>query len=335
MSAGGLAPAFKPLKMTASGPTRLKPKPLHQGDTIGLVSPASIVGDDEAYDDVVETIKQLGYKIKEGANARKKYGYFAGTDEQRAADLNAMFFDPEVDAIMPFRGGWGSNRILDFIEFDLIRNHPKILVGFSDITSLLLAIYAKTGLITFHGPVAKSIWTRFTMKHFRKMLDATTLASITTHTVEFSKDYRSISTIRPGKATGSLLGGNLSVLTAMIGSDYLPDWKNSILFLEDVGEDIYRIDRMLTQLKISGILDQLSGFIFGQCTNCDVSEKHKFTLEQILDHHIKPLEIPAFTGALFGHIDHMVTLPVGAKTKIDAESGIITLSEGVVSYQSR
>lgn len=307
--------------------TLLKPGPLHLGDTIGLVSPASIVGDDKDYDKVIETIRNLGYKVKEAPHARDKFGYFAGEDNIRAKDLNTMFDDPSVDAIMAFRGGWGCNRILDYLDFELIRKHPKMLIGYSDITSLLLAIYAKTGLATFHGPVATSTWTKFTMSHFRRAVSSFEPLVLRGSSGVKSADYQSIETLRKGRAKGRLLGGNLSVLTSMVGSDYLPDWKGNILFLEDVGEDVYRIDRMLTQLKLAGILEQLSGFIFGQCTGCDTADQYRFTLGQILKQHIRPLEIPAFSGAIFGHIDDMVTLPVGLEVEMESGSGSITYQE--------
>lgn len=298
------------------------------------MSPASIVGNDEKYDEVAERIKQLGFNVKEGKHARAKFGYFAGKDKQRAQDLNTMFADPEVDAIMPFRGGWGANRILDFIDYELIANHPKILVGYSDITSLLLAIYAKTGLITFHGPVAKSIWTYFTAGQFQKILSRAGKHSLKRPAGDQYEQYSPLTTITSGTASGRLVGGNLTVLTAMIGSDYLPDWNGKILFLEDVGEDIYRIDRMLTQLKLSGVLDQISGFIFGQCTGCAHSEPRGFTLNEILNQHIQPLGIPAYSGALIGHIDDMQTLPVGLSVKINAENGTISFEESALRTEA-
>jgi muramoyltetrapeptide carboxypeptidase len=151
--------------------------------------------------------------------------------------------------------------------------------------------------------------------------------TLTTPDKSFCEDCDKLSIITPGEAEGRLLGGNLSVLTAMIGSDYLPEWNNSILFLEDVGEDIYRIDRMLTQLKMSGILDQISGFIFGQCVNCERANSYSLTLRQVFDDHIKPLGIPAFSGAMFGHTSQMITLPVGLPATMDAQLGTIQLKE--------
>lgn len=307
--------------------TVIKPRRLQKGGTIGIISPSSRLPGLKQYDRIVNQVKSLGYGVKEGANARNRYGYLAGSDEERAADLNAMFADDTVDAILPFRGGWGGNRILGMVDYDLIANNPKILVGFSDITSLLLAIYAKTGLITFHGPVGKSDWTDYTLTHFERMLSGQQATTIGIPENSSCNDCRELSVITPGTTKGTLLGGNLSVLTAMIGSDYLPDWQESILFLEDVGEDIYRIDRMLTQLKISGILEQLSGFIFGQCVNCDRANDYSLSLQQVFEDHIKPLGIPAFSGAMFGHISDMVTLPVGLEARMDAKAGTIHFEE--------
>lgn len=304
----------------------IKPNKLQKGDTLGLISPGMILPERERYGEIIEQVKKMGFNVKEGANARNRYGYLAGTDKERVEDLNAMFADDSVDAILPFRGGWGCNRILNLIDYQAIRDNPKILVGFSDITSLLMAIYAKTRLITFHGPVGKSDWTDYTTRYFRTALSYQESYNIKYSDVENCEDCNDLSVINPGKATGKLLGGNLSVLTAMIGSDYLPDWEGSILFIEDVGEAVYRIDRMITQLKISGILDQISGFVFGKCAGCERSNSYSLTLDQVFDDHIKPLGIPAFSGAMFGHIENNVTLPVGIEATIDAQQGSIAFT---------
>ena len=304
---------------------RIIPKTLRKGDTIGMISPASSLDNKERYSEVKQTIEDLGFSVVIGEHAKDHFGYFAGTDKARAADLNAMFADTTIDAILPFRGGWGSNRILEFINFDLIRENPKPLIGYSDITSLLLAIYAKTGLITYHGPVGKSSWTDFTKRYARQALMEAQPFAMRNKTVE--KENEAITTVYPGTASGVLLGGNLTVLTSMIGSGYLPDWNNSILFLEDVGEDVYRIDRMLTQLKLNGVFDKINGFIFGKCTDCEESEGYHFTLEQIIEDHIKQYKIPAYAGANIGHIDNMFTLPIGIQAKINASNEFIELLE--------
>lgn len=300
----------------------IKPKRLREGDTIGLISPGSTLPEEKMYNQIKETISGLGFQVKEGKHTRNRYGNLAGKDEERADDLNRMFEDPSVDAIIPYRGGWGSNRILRLVDFNLIRQNPKPLVGFSDITSLLLSIYAKTGLVTFHGPVGKSEWNDFTAAHFKSMLMDDQLPILNN-----ASDSESVKTITEGTATGKLIGGNLTVLTSMLGSDYLPDWSEAILFVEDIGEDVYRIDRMLTQLKLNGILEQLSGFIFGRCTNCDRSNKNSLSLEQVLKDHIQVLGVPSFYGSMIGHIESMFTLPIGITAEMNAVSGSIKILE--------
>lgn len=308
----------------------IKPKVLKQGDTIGLISPAGILPETARYDEIVDTIKDLGYEVKPGANARLRYGYLAGTDEERVTDLNAMFLDEEVDAILPFRGGWGSNRILSEIDYKAISKNPKPLIGFSDITSLQLAIFTRTGLVSFHGPVGKSEWTDFTLSHFMKVLSGHSPVELVIPENDDCGDCTRYRCISGGTTTGRLLGGNLTVLTSMMGSRYLPEWEGSILFLEDVGEDVYRIDRMLTQLKLNGVLDKISGFIFGQCTGCDPSNSYSLTLEEVLDDHVLPLGIPAYQGAMIGHIDDIWTVPIGIRGTMNADKGMLTLNEAAV-----
>lgn len=305
----------------------VKPKKLQKSDTIGLISPGMILPDKGKYDEIISKVKKMGYEVKVAANAKNQYGYLAGTDQERATDLNAMFSDDSVDAILPFRGGWGCNRILHLIDYQNIQANPKIIVGFSDITTLLLAIYAKTGLVTFHGPVGKSDWTDYTTKYFREVLSYRERKTLQIPNDSLCKDCSNLSVITPGKATGKLLGGNLSVLTAMMGSNYLPEWDGNILFLEDIGEDVYRIDRMLTQLKLNGVLEKVSGIIFGQCASCEPSHSYSLSLEQVYEDHIKPLGIPAFSGAMFGHIENTLTLPVGIEVEMKAENGSILLKE--------
>ena len=244
------------LPVAASDPSQplIKPRQLRVGDTVGLISPASAI-EPEDLTEAIEFLTAYGFQVKVGKHVLDRYGYLAGIDADRAADVNAMFADERVQAILTMRGGWGCNRILPLLDYDLIRRHPKILMGFSDITSLLLAIYARSGLITFHGPVGISSWNWFNLHYAERILldkEAILLQNLTGHRVE---------TITTGKTRGRLLGGNLSVLTSMIGSPYLPTWKDTILFVEEVGEEIYRVDRMLTQLKLGGILEQLAGFI--------------------------------------------------------------------------
>lgn len=289
------------------------PKAISWNSTIGLVAPASPIYDSSQFDEMISTLNELGFDLKLGQHVQDQYGYLAGTDEDRAQDLMSMFTDPEVDAILCVRGGWGCNRIIDLLDYEIIKANPKPLIGFSDITSLHNAILSKTGLVSFHGPVGKSEWNSFTKNSFEEVL-------INKKRGVYDLDELQIDafTITKGTAEGPLLGGNLSVLVAMLGSDYLPSFDNAILFLEDVGEDVYRLDRMLTQLKLNGILDQISGFIFGKCTNCDAGS-NSLTIPQLFDDLIKPLNIPAYYGAMISHEKLNVTIPVGIRARMNAE----------------
>ncbi|WP_016952233.1 LD-carboxypeptidase [Anabaena sp. PCC 7108] len=312
-------------KKSLSPNTIIKPPCLQIGDTVGLISPAGIV---EAKDieDAKQTFINLGLKVKTGVHILDRDGYLAGKDADRAQDINTMFADKSIKVIIAMRGGWGCNRILPLLNYPLIRSHPKIIMGYSDITSLLLAINARSRLVTFHGAVATSTWNQFTVDYFKRIL-------FNAETVIMENNHNSagkIEVISPGKARGKIVGGNLSVIAAMVGSVYLPSWRKNILFLEDIGEDIYRIDRMLTQLKNAGILQQINGFIFAQCTNCQLGDEPSFTLMQILKQHIQPLGIPAWYGSMIGHIQDKFTVPMGVEVEIDAENGTIKMLEAAV-----
>ncbi|EKE00638.1 MAG: hypothetical protein ACD_21C00302G0003 [uncultured bacterium] len=312
------------------------PSQLHVGDTVGLVAPGYRVPENIQIQYAIERIQALSLKVKVGKSVYKRYGYFAGTDEDRAHDINQMFADPEVKAIFAIRGGWGSNRILDLINYKTIKQNPKIIMGYSDITSLLLAINAKTGLVTFHGPMAAQPWTGYTTKYMKQLLfDANKITF--SNPVEAEDDLihtkNRIMTIRKGKATGKLLGGSLTLITSLLGSRYLPKFNGAILFVEDVDEDIYKVDRMLTQLKTAGVLDRIAGFVFGKCTGCtpkNNSSCGSLTLQQVLNDHIFPLRIPAWYGSMIGHDSQIFTLPEGTQVTIDAEKGTIAMLEPAV-----
>ncbi|NET01059.1 MAG: LD-carboxypeptidase [Sphaerospermopsis sp. SIO1G1] len=304
----------------------IKPPKLKLGDTIGFIAPAGLVAEKDI-EKATLTFAKLGFKIKLGKHILDRYGYLAGTDHNRAQDIHLMFADPAVKAIIAMRGGWGCNRILPLLNYPLFRSHPKIILGYSDITSLLLAINSRSRLITFHGGVATSTWNDFTVNYWRRILLTGELLTMENSPTPAGK----VEIIYPGTVQGKLIGGNLSVITAMIGSAYLPSFYNNILFLEDIGEDVYRIDRMLTQLQNFGILNQISGFIFGQCTNCQSSGKQTFTLREILQQYIQPLKIPAWYGSMIGHIQDKFTIPVGLNVEIDADQGSIKMLETAVS----
>lgn len=309
----------------------LIPESLKEGDSIGIVSPASAIFETEPYEIARETFEAMGLKVKFGKYTQSRYGHLAGTDEERADELNGMFRDKEIKAIIALRGGSGSARILDKLDYEAIRKNPKIFIGYSDITALHLAIHKKTGLVTFHGPVAVSTWNTFSYDHFRKLLfegNALTYSNPGRKGDQLAQTKNRIRSISQGTAKGQLLGGNLSVLTGIMGSEYFPEnWKGKIFYLEDVGEKIYAVDRMMSQLYLAGVFDQISGFVFGKCTDCDPggSGYGSLTLEEVIDHYIKPLNIPAYSGAMIGHIDDNITIPNGIEAEIDATKGTIKL----------
>lgn len=313
------------------------PKALQKGDTIGIVSPASAIFESEPYEIAQETFEAMGLKVKFGKHVNGRYGHLAGTDEERASDLNAMFKDPSVNAIIALRGGSGSARILEKLDYQAIKRNPKIFIGYSDITALHLAIFQMTGLVTFHGPVAVSSWNAFSRESFEKLLFGKEKLLYKNPTEipenQLIQTENRIRTITPGTAKGQLLGGNLSVLTGIMGSPYFPTvWNDKILYLEDVGEEIYAIDRMFSQLELGGVFKQIKGFVFGKCNDCDAggSGYGSLTLEEVIDHYIKPLGIPAYSGAMFGHVADNSTIPNGIEAEIDAENGTFQLLSAAV-----
>ena len=321
---------------SAALPARRRPRRLRRGDTVGLVEPASFTADAFDLDVVLDTIRAMGLVPKPAPHLASRFGYLAGRDEDRAADLNAMYADDAVRAIFAVRGGWGSARILPHLDFDLIRANPKLLTGFSDITALHLALAARTDCPTIHGPNAASAWGQLSWDSFRTLAfegGTPTYAVPPGDEDRLAQRQGQIRTFRPGRATGPLLGGNLTVLAALVGTPYLPDIEGALLFIEDVDEAEYRIDRMLTQLRLAGILGRVAGVIFGQCTNCRASGPAlgNFTLSEVLAQHLAPLGIPAFQGALFGHIADQYSLPVGVRAEMDAQSGTIRILEPVVA----
>lgn len=321
----------------AATPTVVKPPRLRSGDTVGIISPAGATFNQPDVDIVVDAVRGLGLVPRLAPHVLDQYGYLAGKDRDRAADVNQFFADPTIAALLPIRGDWGSARILPYLDYDLIRQHPKIIVGFSDLTALLLGITAQTGLVTFHGPNGLTAWRPDQTEPFRQVLFEGEAMSFENPVAAEDRDrlmqtrFR-VQTITPGQARGKLYGGNLSVISGIVGSPYLPDMTGGILFLEDVGESIYRIDRMLTQLKLAGVLDQLAGFVFGQCTNCGPSGGYgALTLEQVLTDHIAPLGIPAWWNAAIGHVEPILTLPLGTDVMMDAAAGRITMLAAAIA----
>ncbi|MFT4025569.1 MAG: LD-carboxypeptidase [Novosphingobium sp.] len=340
LAAGAALPAFLPASGRAAPRRRAarplaKPRRLREGDVIGLIAPAGYVESQERLDRMLATIASLGLVPKLAPNLLHREGYFAGPDRERAASVDAMFADPEVRAIIAVAGGWGCQRILPYLDFALIDAHPKLLIGSSDITALHLALAARTHCPSIHGPNAAHSWGEGPRASFRSLAfdaAAPTIANPPAPTDPLVPNPWPIRTLRPGKARGRLLGGNLSVLSSLVGTRWLPSFTGAILFLEDTNEAEYRIDRMLTQLAQAGILGRVAGVVFGQCTNCrnPVPGYTGLTIDQVIEQHLAPLGVPAFQGAQIGHIAAQVSLPVGAQVEIDAGAGSIRVLAPIV-----
>jgi muramoyltetrapeptide carboxypeptidase len=312
---------------------RLLPGRIARGDTVALVSPSAAMDDPLNLQLAQEVLVALGFKVKPGAHFAGRRGHLAGTDAERAGDLNTAFADPEVKAVVCVRGGSGAARVLPLLDYDVIRANPKVLLGYSDITALHNAIHARTGLVTFHGPNGSGSWNRFNADQFRRLFFERELMryeNVVDAGDELVPRRNRTVTITGGRASGELVGGNLTVLTALAGSSYLPDFGGKILFLEDVSEAPYRVDRMFSTLKLMGALDRLAGVIFGECTDCRPGNGYgSLTLEQILDDYIKPLGIPAYHGAMIGHIRQQFIVPVGGRVELDADAGTFRMLEPV------
>ena len=334
---GGLmAGLMMPAPLAARAPTR--PPRLRPGDVVGLIEPASFSDDLLQLEGVKAVVAGMGLVPRLGRHVATRYGYLAGTDEQRAADINAMFGDSAVRAIFAVNGGWGSARLLPHLDWDRIRANPKLLIGFSDVTALHLAFAARAGFPTLHAPNAANGWYETSWDSFWRLAFAgeaplfqppETLGP----DVEGEDGSPRVATIRPGTARGLLIGGNLSVLATLVGTPWLPDFEGAILFLEDVNEAEYRIDRMLNQLALAGVLGKVAGVIFGQCTRCAsrLPGYIGFTVPQLLDQYIRPLGVPAFRGANIGHIADQLCLPVGAEVEMDAGRGSIRVLEPITA----
>ena len=303
---------------------------LQPGMTIGLIAPASNGFEDQDIEFAMDIVRSLDFKVKPGAHLFDRSGYLAGTDAARASDLNAMFKDPGIDAIFCARGGFGASKLLPLIDYDAIARNPKVLLGYSDITALHLAINAQTGLITFHGPIATQQFSPYTLAAFQQVLQTVPTAPIIAAPPPFAQTpgraerANRLKTLKPGRATGRLIGGNLSLITHLLGTPYAPNFKGAILFLEDVDEAPYRIDRMLTALWLAGVFEQIAGLVIGKFTNARVSGP-SLSVEAILRDRVAPLAIPVLQGLMIGHIDDQATVPVGAMARLDADQQQLTV----------
>jgi muramoyltetrapeptide carboxypeptidase len=312
----------------------LRPPRLKRGDLVALINPSGAIYERAPYAVAIESLEALGFRVREAPHLRARRGPFAGTDAQRAADVNAMFADPDVRALIAMTGGSGGNRILPLIDYALIARTPKVLAGFSDLTALINAVHVRTGLVTFHAPMGASEWNEFSVRHLRGVLidaEPMLLANVQDKSDVLVPKEGRITTLRGGQARGRLVGGNLAVLTSLAGSPYWPDFDGALLFLEDVNEYIYRVDRMLSTLKLAGALDRVAGVVLGGFTNCGPGEGYgALTLDEVFDDYFKPLNVPVYAGAMFGHVKRKFTLPVGLEAEIDADAGTIRLLQPAV-----
>jgi len=318
----------------------IRPQHLSPGDTFGFIAPASAPPDPKTIERSVGVLEQLGFKVKLAPNVHKRHGYLAGTDRDRASDLMQMFTDRRVNGILCVRGGYGSARLLPLLDYGVIRNHAKVFVGYSDITSLHCAFLTQANLISFHGPMLHSEFNltnlpEFTRQSFLRMLSP---SGNTPPQPSIALGYRrkTIKILHRGMAHGQLIGGNLSLLCTTIGTPWQPPFRGCILFLEDRGEPPYRFDRMLTHLLNCGLLQQVSGIALGLNTDCDNPEakrakEFRQTLDEVLKDRLLPLKIPVVTGLPFGHVPHNATLPVGALATLDAERGDLMIAQPVVA----
>lgn len=310
---------------------KLKAKALRPGATIGVVAPASPVTP-ERIEYGLQWLRDHGYRIVTGQHLFAQRGYLAGTDQERASDLLEMFARPEVEAIFCARGGYGTPRLLSLLDYDLIRENPKILLGYSDITALHLAIQSQTGLVTFHGPMVESDpQVGFVDYNWRGLLRAIAAPS-PLGLVENPPAGPALRVIRGGRAQGPLVGGNLSLICATMGTPYEIDTRGKILFLEDVGEAPYRMDRMLNQLLLAGKLQAASGIVIGESVGCEQTpgDRPSLTLYEVLEDLLPSLGKPVLYGLAVGHGFYKATLPLGVEAVLDATAGHLEVIEPAV-----
>jgi muramoyltetrapeptide carboxypeptidase len=313
----------------------LKPPRLKKHDVIGIVAPASAPSSTERIHKGIRYLEQLGYRVELGAHAKAVHGYLAGRDKDRAGDLNAMFADRRVKAIFAVRGGYGTPRLLEHIDYHTIKQHPKILVGYSDLTALQLAIFAKTRLVTISGPMLAVEMAEkmdaFTEEFFWRLLTSPHPIGRVSNPDDAPLKLL-FSPLRNRQVEGRLLGGNLSMIISVVGTRFQPSFRDQLLFLEELGEEPYRIDRMLTQLKLAGILRQVKALLLGSFIDCVPTDKTKPTLsvDDVLTEVSDGLKIPVLSGLVYGHLPRKLTMPIGVRARVDLRSRMLEFLEGAV-----
>lgn len=300
-------------------------KRLAKGSTIGLTCPAGFIRPTQDLDGFVKRLTDHGFKVKVGKTCYLKGKYLAGSDRDRASELESMFIDDEIDAILCFKGGYGCQRLLPYIDFEEIKKHPKLFMGFSDITIFLNSIYFKCVFPTVHGQMGVCMKNadNFTLDEFFHTLDYGFDRPLINH-------YEDAYVLHKGICEGVLVGGNLSLVYALMGTEYEIDLTNKILFLEDVDEDPYSIDRMFSSLSLSKNFPKLKGLIFGYFTSCGDSTQNEddYTVDELINHYFGSLDIPILTHFESGHDLPFTNLPIGLKVRLD------TTSKSVIALES-
>jgi muramoyltetrapeptide carboxypeptidase len=297
------------------------PTPLAPGARIGLIAPSGPLRDATDLEQGIQNVRTFGWEPVVGQHVLERDGYLAGSDEHRIADLNRFAADDSIDAIWCLRGGYGAMRLLDAIDYDAFTRHPRPIIGYSDITALHSAIGQRSNVVTFHGPTARADLTPLTRDSFAEVMAKT-------HATD-DLACGGMRTLVRGRATGRLAGGNLALVSALVGTPYAWDFDGAILILEDVSEHVYRIDRMLTQLRLSGALDRVAGIAFGGFTDIpDDAANAERPLERALREVAEHVGVPCVMNFPIGHVPDHVTLPLGAIAELNADDG------GVLSVQS-
>jgi muramoyltetrapeptide carboxypeptidase len=318
-----------------SKPSLIRPPRLQPNSRVALIAPAGPLLERDDLTRAEELCRALGYRPVLGQNAYSKYGYLAGTDDQRVEDLNWALTSRDVDAVWCIRGGFGMTRILDRVDYAGFARHPRVVIGYSDITALLLALHRHTGVVTFHGPMARAAMPPFSRWHFDRVLTqigaAGQLGRIAPPADVLVPQKDRIVSLKAGTAEGRLVGGNLTLLDALIGTRHMPDLDGAILFLEDVGEDLYSVDRMLAHLRMAGALEDLAGVAVGRFTDMDRSSGDgALGFDEVLATYLEPLGVPVVYGFPIGHIDDQWTVPIGVKARLDAERGEVWVLDPAV-----
>ncbi len=306
----------------------IKPCKLNKGDVIGIISPSSPVDNDIKLENSVKYFEKQGYRVQTGANTLKKYGYLAGTDNERLNDIHKMFLNKKIKMIMCLRGGYGAGRLLDKIDYQLIKNNPKIFCGYSDITVLQNAFLKMTGLVTFAGPMAGVDFSgeisKFTEENFWQTVT-------NNHPLKVNiPGIMALNSLQKGVSEGRLIGGNLSLISSLTGLKYLPNPRGKILMLEEISEVPYRIDRMLNQMRLSGYLHSVKGVILGGFKDCEElnPNSNSLTLDQVLfDYFGGDFPAPVLFNFSHGHLKNNLTVPLGIKVKINGNLNIIEFLE--------